>query len=152
SQFDYRCSREQAGRFKEYGVPLGLFAVADSDSAAAEAWNAANLPDTPFKVTTGPYHDKSLGLGRHRYYRLVGDAPHYIERDGPTIEFRHAGQYVVGPGSTRPDGIVYTADDWSWDINDVPFFPTEFNFDDRPYGARGSSSGQPFVLPQTIGE
>lgn len=150
SQFDYRCSREQAARLREYGVPLGLFAVADSDTREAEAWNAANLPDTPFKVTTGPHHDGSPGLGRHRYYRLVGDAPHFIHRDQHTIEFKHRGQYVVGPGSERPDGVIYAADDWSWDIHDVPFFPVaNFLFDDGSCG-RFSVAGEPYEFPDVV--
>jgi hypothetical protein len=153
SQFDYRCSREQAAGFREYGVPLGLFAVADSDNASAEAWNATHLPSTPFTVTTGGYHDGAPGHGRHRYYRLVGEAPHFIHRNGHTIEFRHRGQYVVGPGSVRPDGVVYTADDWSWDIHDVPFFPVaDFLWDDRPPEARGSVDGQPLTLPPIVSD
>jgi hypothetical protein len=150
SQFDFRCTREQAARFREYGVPLGLFAVADSDSAQTEAWNAAHLPDTPFKVTTGPFHDGSPGRGRHRYYRLVGDAPHFFHRDGYTIEFRHRGQYVVGPGSRRPEGVIYTADAWSWNIDDVPFFPvTGFLFDDGSCG-RFSAPGEPYEFPEVV--
>jgi len=102
-----------------------------------------HLPPTPFKVRTA--------RGRHRYYRLVGDAPHFIHRDGHTIEFRHRGQYVVGSGSIRPDGVIYTADDWSWTIRDVPFFPVaDFLFDDRPLAARGSSDGQPLVIPDVV--
>jgi hypothetical protein len=151
SQFDYRCIREQAGRFREYGVPLGLFAVADSDTPAAEVWNAAHLLDTPLKVTTGPYHNGSPGRGRHRFYRLVGDAPHFIHRDGISCEFRHRGQYVVGAGSIRPDGVIYTADEWSWNINDVPLFPVpDFLFDDRPPSERGSTNGQPLVVPDVL--
>lgn len=150
SQFDYGCSRAEAARFREYGVTLGLFAVADSDSRKAEVWNAAHLPDTPFKVTTGPYHDGSPGRGRHRWYRLIGDAPHFIHRDGHTIEFRHRGQYVVGPGSIRPDGVIYTADDWSWNIRDVPFFPADFAFDDRPLSERGSADSEPFEFPVVV--
>jgi len=143
SQFDYRCSRAEAAGFREYSVPLGLWAVGDSDTREAEVWNAANLPDTPLKVTTG--------RGRHRYYRLVGDAPHFIHRDGHTIEFRHRGQYVVGPGSRRPDGVVYTADAWSWNIADVPFFPVrDFCFDDRPLSARGSAPGAPYEIPEGV--
>jgi hypothetical protein len=139
SQFDYRCSREQAARFREYGVPLGEFAVADSDSPETEAWVTRHLPDTPFNVTTG--------RGRHRYYHLVGDAPHFFHGDGLTIEFRHRGQYVVGPGSIRPDGVTYVADDWSWNIRDVPFFPTDFIFDDRSPDERGAAAGEPFEFP-----
>ena len=146
---DYRCSRAQAAGFKEYGVPLGMVAVVDSDSAVTEAWAAAHLPATPFKVTTGAYHDGSPGRGRHRYYWLRGDAPHLIHRHGLTIEFKHAGQYVVGPGSRRRDGVVYEADPWSWDIRDVPIFPVDtFVWDDRPPAAHGSGTGLPYEIPE----
>ena len=151
SQFDYLCSRQLAAGLREYAVPLGLLAVADSDTAASEAWIAAHLPDTPFKVTTGPYHDGSPGNGRHRYYHLVGDAPPFFHRDGLTIEFRHRGRYVVGPGSIRPDGVTYIADDWSWNIDEIPFFPVaDFLFDDRPFADRGSGSGDPLKLPEAV--
>jgi hypothetical protein len=139
---DYRCSREQAARFREYGVPLGLLAVIDSDRPDVEAWAAAHAPDTPLRVRTA--------RGWHRGYRLSGDAPHFIHRDGLTIEFRHRGQYVVGPGSVRPDGVIYEADAWSWDIRDVPFFPADFVFDDRPLSERGSADGEPFELPEVV--
>lgn len=141
---DFTCTRFEAASLGNYGVALGLFGVADSDSPESEAWNAANLPATPFIITTG--------RGRHRYYRLVGDAPHFFHRAGLTIEFRHRGQYVVGPGSTHASGAVYTADAWSWKINDIPLFPVdEFIWDDRPLEQRGSTeSGQPLILPPVI--
>lgn len=145
---DYRCQPGAAARFREYGVPLGLFAVADSDTAATEAWSAAHLPATPFIVTTGPYHDGSPGRGRHRYYRLGFDAPKFIHRSGHTIEFKHAGQYVVGPGSRRPDGVVYTATQWSWRIEDVPVFPADFRFDDGSCGISTSTPGMPYEIPE----
>ena len=141
SQFDYRCSREQAGRFKEYGVTLGLLAVADSDDDASEVWNAAHLPATPFIVSTA--------RGRHRYYRIIGDPPHFFHRDGLTIEFRHAGQYVVGPGSTRPNGALYTSSDWSWDVTNLPIFPSQFLFDDGSCGTF-STAGEPYEFPQAV--
>ncbi len=148
---DYRCPREQAARFREYGVPLGSLAVADSDSPPAEAWSAANLPQTPLIVTTGPYHDGSPGHGRHRYYRLAGDAPHFIHRDGYTIEFKHAGQYVVGPGSRRPDGVIYTANAWSWVFAEIPVFPVaDFVWDDRPLAARGPVAGDRYEFPAAV--
>ena len=151
SQFDYRCTREQASRFKEYGVPLGPVAVVDSDTPQTEAWVGAHLPETPFTVTTGPYHGGSAGRGRHRYFWLVGDAPHFIHRDGHTIEFRHRGQYVAGPGSVRPDGVMYRADPWSWNARDVPVFPVaDFLWDDRPLEARGSAAGAPFEFPEVV--
>lgn len=143
SQFDYRCSLEEAARLANYGVPLGALAVADTDSAETEEWAAVHLPKTPFQVRTA--------RGWHRYYRLDGDAPHYFHRDGHTIEFRHRGQYVIGPGSRHPTGTIYTATDWSWDIQDLPSFPvSRFLFDDRPPGARGTSPGEPFAFPEAV--
>jgi hypothetical protein len=143
SWLDYRCTRDQAALFREYAVPLGLFGVVDTDTEAAEIWVAANLPPTPFTVTTG--------RGVHRYYRLSSDAPHYIHRAGQTIEFRHAGQYVIGPGSVRPDGVQYVARPWSWNHNDVPFFPVAtFEWDDRPPEMRGSEAEAQIVLPLEV--
>ena len=124
-------------------MPLGLLAVADSDDLASEAWNAAHLPDTPFKVATA--------RGRHRYYRIVGDPPHFFHRDGLTIEFRHKGQYVVGPDSVRPNGAVYVADAWSWDIYSVPIFPRDFRFDDGSCGRFSArDAGEPYEFPETV--
>lgn len=145
SQFDYRCPREQAERFKEYGVPLGLLGVADSDSPETEAWVATHLPPTPFKVRTA--------RGIHRYYRLIWDAPHFFHRDSLTIEFRHAGQYVVGPDSVRPNGATYTADAWSWNENDLPFFPKDFLFDDGSCGrfsGNGDATGEGYEFPEAV--
>jgi hypothetical protein len=145
SQFDFRCTRDQASRFKEYGVPLGLFGVADSDSPETEAWVAAHLPPTPFQVRTA--------RGLHRYYRLVWDAPHFFHRDTHTIEFRHRGQYVVGPGSVRPNGAAYMAAPWSWNINDVPFFPKDFLFDDGSCGqfaANSTDDAEGYEFPDAV--
>lgn len=140
---DFECPRNEMLQFVNYGVVLGLLAVADSDSPEIESWAVQNLPTTPFTVTTG--------RGRHRYYRLNADSPHFIHRDGHTIEFRHKGQYVVGPGSIHSTGIVYQPSQWSWNIHDIPHFPvTEFVWDDRPIEARGSADGNPFVLPPVI--
>lgn len=139
---DYRCSRAEAARFREYAVPLGLLAVVDTDAPDVEAWVAAHVADTPFKVTTG--------RGRHRYYRLVSEAPHFIHRDSHTIEFRHRGAYVVGPSSIRPDGVVYVAEDWSWNVDDIPFFPVrDFCFDDGTCG-RFSAPGEPYEFPEVV--
>lgn len=143
SQFDYRCTRWEAERIGDYGVPLGMLAVADSDSPDAEAWVKAHLPDTPFEVTTA--------RGVHRYYRIVGTPPKFFHRAGLTIEFRNHGQYVVGPGSVHATGVTYTASVWSWNILDLPIFPSDFEFDDRPQSERGSTDGgAPLVLPPVI--
>lgn len=147
---DFRCSREQAGRFRNYGVRLGGLAVADSDKPETNVWAEANLPDTPFKVRTA--------RGVHRYYRLHNPLPKFIHRDGHTIEFRNEGQYVVGPGSVHagdskagiPPGTIYTPDDWSWRWDDLQYFPPNFPWDDRPPTARGSGDG--CVVPEALFE
>lgn len=151
---DYRCTRAQAARFREYAVPLGrcsrgYLAVADTDSDPPKAWAVANLPTTPFIVETGPYHNGTLGRGQHSYYRITGPMPSYMHRDGHTIEFRNAGLYVVGPGSVRPDGVRYKSSDWSWRWEDIPFFPADFLFDDGSCG-RFSAAGTPAA--GTLGE
>ena len=135
---DYVCTRNQAARFGNYGVRLGVLAVADSDSSASKAWVAANLPPTPFMV--------NAARGRHRYYRLEAATPKFIHRDGHAIEFRNQGQYVVGPGSVHKLGMTYTASDWSWDWNDIPIFPADFVWDDRPPSATTSTG---YVIPAT---
>lgn len=148
SQFDFRCSREHAACFREYGVPLSTsLGVVDTDSPETERWvlqQVANgtVPKTPLVVTTA--------RGKHRYFRLTGAVPKFLHRDGHTIEFKNIGQYVVGPGSRRPDGVVYIADAWSWNIDDIPFFPADFVFDDRPTKPCGSTDGARFEFPQEV--
>ncbi|MEQ1761099.1 MAG: bifunctional DNA primase/polymerase [Vicinamibacterales bacterium] len=141
SQFEYRCTRAQAAGFREYGVPLGPregyadgLAVVDADRTPTKAWAVANLPRTPFTVTTGPCHDGSTDRGLHSYFRTPGPLPPSIRRDGLSFENRNRGQYVVGPGSIRPDGVVYRASEWSWRWEDIPCFPEPFLFDDGSCG------------------
>lgn len=145
---DYQCSREQAARFKNYGVPLSdSLGVLDTDRREAELWVLQQIADrmlveTPFVVTTG--------RGKHRYYRLAGPLPKFIHRDGHTIEFRNVGQYVVGPGSRHPSGVLYAASAWSWRWDDIPHFPADFWFDDRPPEARGGSIDNEYQFPEVV--
>jgi hypothetical protein len=146
---DYTCTRQQAARFRNYGVRLGKcrtgwLAVVDTDTPETEAWVAANLPDTPFKVRTAH--------GWHRDYRVSGPLPKHIHRDKHSIEFRNQGQYVVGPGSVHSTGAIYTASVWSWRWEDIPFFPADFDFDDGTVASclRSGGSKGPLVLPDTI--
>lgn len=122
---DFRCDRDVAAGFQSYGVQLTTwFGVIDTDSPENEAWVQEHCPRTPFQVQTA--------RGLHRYYRLMTEAtPKFIKRDGCTIEFRNAGQYVIGPGSKHPSGVVYTALPWTWNLDDVTIFPKDFRFDDR---------------------
>lgn len=143
---DFVCTREQAGRLKNYGVILSnTLGVVDTDEDASELWVCANLPRTPFMVKGA--------RGLHRYYRLLRPTPKFIHRDGLTIEFRNAGQYVVGPGSIHPTGVTYEASAWTWDLKDVPIFP-EFVFDDRPgatpEGGHVLAGGLAFEFPETV--
>jgi hypothetical protein len=141
---DFLATPAEAADWINYGVVLGQLAVIDTDTPEAEAWVTQHLPPTPFMVTTG--------RGVHRYYQLgSNDAPHFLHRGGHTIEFRHAGQYVVGPGSIHASGAVYLAADWAWNLGAVPWFPLDaFAWDDRPAEAQGSGDGQPLVLPPVI--
>ena len=106
----------------------------DVDTAATRSWAAANIALTPFTVTTGPCHDGSGEFGLHHYFRIHQPRPKFIHREVHTIESRNTGQYVIGPGSVRPDGVVYRASDWSWRWDDIPFFSEEFVFDDGSCG------------------
>ena len=139
---DYRATEKEAATWKNYGVILGVLAVVDTDTPEDEAWAQQYLLDTPFMVHTT--------RGLHRYYRQLAPSPKYIHRDGLTIEHRNVGQYVVGPGSTHPSGLIYRAADWSWKWSDIPYFPEFFCYDDRPPGERGSEDGMPYRLPPRI--
>jgi hypothetical protein len=144
-------------KFVNYGVPLGdvrrpdgtfdCWGVVDTDSPEAEAWVAAHIPETPFKVRTGK--------GVHRYFRLRRPIEKFIYREGLTIEFRNQGQYVVGPTSIHPSGAVYTADDWSWNWDDIPYFPRDFSLNDGSCGRRagmvpGSVRDEDFEFPDEV--
>lgn len=149
SWIDYRCTRAQASHFREYGEPLGALAVVDADRAETKDWVRSHL-DTPFTVTTGPYHDGTSGRGQHLYFRTNGKLPPSIRRDGLSIENRNHGAYVVGPGSLRPDGVLYTASDWSWKWDDIPYFPADFVFDDGTCG-NFSGVGEAYEFPERVG-
>lgn len=132
-----------------YGVVLGSLIVIDGDSAKATAWIRANVPPTPFRVQSGPHHDGTPGRGVHFYYRAPDVAtPAFIHRDGLAIEARRLGQYVVGPGSVHPSGCTYRASDWSWNWNDLPVLPADFNFNDG--SGLTSAPGAPYQIPETV--
>ncbi len=124
---DFVATREDAARYSNYGVRLASWlGVIDTDSPESEAFIALQIssgviPNTPFVVRGA--------RGLHRYYRLNREhTPKFIKREGLTIEFRNAGQYVVGPGSLHPTGVTYVASEWSWRLTDLPIFPADFEF------------------------
>lgn len=143
---NYRCTREIAALFRDYGVRLVQLGVADTDTGEAEAWAAAHLPETPLMVGTA--------RGIHRYYRIVGKQPSFIHRDGQKLEFRNRGQYVVGPGSVHSNGHIYTTSDWSWQLTDLPMLPRAFVFDDRGQRDAGVAPlvGAPYEFPDVVKE
>ena len=148
------------GRLTHYGIePMFPFVVLDVDRTETAGWieqaiGRGEIPETPFRVLTGPRHDESGGRGIHRYYRrMMAEAPRFFHRDGLAIEFRSDGQYVVGPGSTHPSGLIYEATDWSWQIDDLPIFPADFLFDDGSCGPRSSAArGQEYQVPDRVSQ
>ena len=150
---DYSCTRSQVEHFENYAIDLEHLIVVDTDNADAEVWIATYLPPTPFRVRTA--------RGLHRYFRRTTPLPSFIKRDGSTIESRNRGEYVVGPGSIHPGdpkygippGIIYTAEPWSWNLHDVPIFPSDFLFDDGSCTPSSSTSAVPgarFAFPTAV--
>jgi hypothetical protein len=148
----YHCTRRLAASFVSYALWLVGLLVVDADSAAAAAWMEANLPPTPFRVHTGPYHDGTVGRGEHWYYRRPLPLPPFIHRDGLTIESKNGDFYVLGPGSRHPSGANYTPTDWSWQWADIPLFPAAFVFDDGSSGQRPADTvaGERFEFPAIV--
>lgn len=73
------------------------------------AWDALGVTEPTFTVDTP-------SGGRHYYYS--GEGKIYSQRDlAPGINVRCGNGYVVGPGSTHPNGGVYTI------ANDAPIAP-----------------------------
>lgn len=140
---DYSCSREEAAKFTNYGVRLSThYGVIDTDSPESELWVQTHCPPTPFMVQGA--------RGLHRYYRLMAEqTPKFIKRDGLTIEFRNAGQYVVGPGSIHPTGVEYLAHCWTWRIMDLTIFPRDFRFTDGPAEGVGPSANA-YEFPEEV--
>jgi Bifunctional DNA primase/polymerase, N-terminal len=95
------------------------YVVVDTDTAEAEAWVRAHLPETPMAARSG-------NGSTHRYY---GTPPRKDIRNKQTwkgisgLDVRGSGGYVVLPGSTHPlTGKLY---EWLTDVrlaNDLPAF------------------------------
>ena len=115
------------GTPRNIGIVTGAVSgvvVVDTDSDEAEAWAAANLPDTPMKCITG-------GGGRHRYYRHPGATitiPNRARIDTGqgtlALDVRGDGGFVVAPGSVHDNGNIYKADPapWPQSIDELPVF------------------------------
>lgn len=93
--------------------------VVDCDDRAAEAWAAANLPETPWQVRTA--------RGRHLYYRHPGGVVGNKARCAPNglkLDLRGDGGYVITAPSVHSTGVVYTAEgDWSKPVTSLPALP-----------------------------
>jgi hypothetical protein len=86
--------------------------VFDVDSAAAMAWASEYLPPCDLRVRTAK--------GQHWYYPYSGERPMRnkarVKYQGEPldIDIRATGGYVVGPGSTHPNGHIYTREGRGW--------------------------------------
>lgn len=132
-----------------YGSPKGVgvvtgkisnLVVVDTDNEAAEAWAQKHLPPTPMMCRTAK--------GFHRYYRHPGGEVRNGVRvdtaDGPlAIDIRGDGGYVVGPGSTHPSGIIYSAPNpWPKSLDEVPrYSPAWFQSAPKPAVPSPPSAG-----------
>ena len=102
----------------------GQFIVVDADTPEAMGWVENNLPQSPFKVTTGK--------GMHYYYnnpenfttfatKRTNDTP--IER---LIDIRGEGGLIIAPYNKHANGNIYspkTIPEWDlFDFDDLPNF------------------------------
>ena len=86
-----------------YGLRLNDLTVVDCDTDNAETRQLVRerFGATPVMVRTA--------RGVHYYFKTGDKEPLSIQHPGIAIDFKTGGnQFVVGPGSIRPDGIVYT--------------------------------------------
>lgn len=129
------------------GLSLGpsSLVVLDSDTAEADAWAMANLPQTPWITRTAK--------GHHRFYRLqAGDtAPtNRVRILACGLDRKANGGYVVAPGSIHYTGVTYTAlGDWAVPIQDLPLYdagwflePRQTNQPARQPAQQGDSAVQ----------
>lgn len=85
-----------------YGIRLDGLVVVDIDTDTPEAHEYVRKEFGLSPVVT------RTARGVHYWYRSVGFVPRRVRLTGVVIDFKSGdSQYVVGPGSMRPDGTVY---------------------------------------------
>lgn len=97
-----------------YGIRLDKLAVIDCDDASADlvAQMEARFGPSPVHVRTP--------RGRHLFYCAAGKLPN-LRAEGLPVDIKSgSGAYVVGPGSTRPDGGCYRAAKGSLGVDPLP--------------------------------
>ena len=93
------------------GIVSKLFVI-DVDSPEALEWAQRNLPPCDLRVRSGE--------GMHLYFPYSGTRPlrnkTRVHVAGRTLELdvRAEGGYIVGPGSTHPNGHIYTREGVGW--------------------------------------
>lgn len=105
------------GRSQTYAVRLdGMLVVdLDTDNEETRALFASRFPASCVTVRTA--------RGLHHYFRHEGIVPKAVRAEGIAIDFKSgSGQYVLGPGSIRPDGTVYQPVDGQLGATALPAF------------------------------
>ncbi len=102
--FETVIKRMQEVGSKTYGIRLNGLCVVDCDTDNLDTRQLVSerFGATPVMVRTA--------RGVHYYFKTGDKVPLSIQHPGIAIDFKTGGsQFVVGPGSVRPDGIVYVS-------------------------------------------
>jgi hypothetical protein len=100
-----------------YGIRLkGVLVVdVDTDTPEARDYVACRFGTSPCKTRTS--------RGFHLYFRHVGSKPPQVRLPGISIDFKSGdNEYVVGPQSERPNGVVYWPEGRLQALQSLPWF------------------------------
>jgi hypothetical protein len=121
------------------GIVVGSISgivVVDADNQAGEAWAATNLPYTPMQTRTAKGRHFVFGYPREPLVTKLRVSP----VAGAVLDVLTDRHYIVAPGSTHPDGPVYTAEGCWTSIADRPVFDHKW-FPSNVWPSRSLSSG-----------
>ena len=102
---------------RTFGLRLkGLLVVdVDTDTPQAREYVERRFGTSPARTRTG--------RGFHLYFRLAGAKPKQVRLPGISIDFKSGeNEFVVGPQSERPDGVVYWPEGRLAALEGLPWF------------------------------
>ncbi len=102
---------------RTFGLRLqGLLVVdVDIDTPQARDYVERRFGTSPARTRTG--------RGFHLYFRFAGEKPKQIRLPGISIDFKSGeNEFVVGPESERPDGVVYLPEGRLLPPESLPWF------------------------------